>query len=55
MKIMDKDALQARRKYEKEWRARNKEKCKGYQDRYWKRVAERNAAPKSDAKERVQA
>jgi hypothetical protein len=54
---MDKDALQARREYGRKWRTRNKEKCKEYQDRYWKRVAERKAALKSDAKEqeRVQA
>lgn len=35
-------AAQARRAYQKQWRAQNKDKVREYNRRYWGRVAERN-------------
>lgn len=37
-------AVEARRAYQREWRARNREKIKAYEERYWlKRGAELTA------------
>jgi hypothetical protein len=36
---MDKKSLEARRKYHKEWRNKNKEKIKAAQARYWAKKA----------------
>lgn len=37
-------AVEARRAYQREWRARNREKIKAYEERYWlKRGSEQTA------------
>lgn len=36
-------AREARNAYMREWRAKNKEKVKATQDRYWKRKAQESA------------
>lgn len=43
-------AAEARRQYQKAWYAKNKDKVKGYQQRYWERKAASNAADTSEAK-----
>ena len=41
----------ARRAYAKEWRAKNKDKCKEYRERYWlKRAQEMMAEQSREAK-----
>lgn len=35
------DAKEARRKYYREWRQKNREKCNQYQKTYWERKAEK--------------
>lgn len=40
---------EARRKYYKIWRAKNKEKIKLYNDRYWKKKAEKDLSDNSEA------
>ena len=43
-------AKAAKRQYAKEWRDRNRDKCKKYQERYWlKRAAEMAAGGDADA------
>lgn len=37
-------AVQARRAYQKQWRAQNKDKVRRYNQRYWERRAEREAS-----------
>lgn len=39
---MDEKAKEARNKYMKEWRAKNKDKVKVIQERYWKKKAALN-------------
>jgi len=39
---MDEKAIEARKKYMKEWRKKNKDKVKATQDRYWKNKAKAN-------------
>ncbi len=42
MKLFDKNrAIQVRREYQREWRAKNKDRIRGYNKRYWERRAER--------------
>jgi hypothetical protein len=36
---MNKKALELKREYYREWRKKNKEKTKAYQDRYWEKKA----------------
>ena len=43
-------AAEARRQYQKAWYAKNRDKVKGYQQRYWERKAASNAADTSEAK-----
>ena len=43
-------AIEARRKYQKDWYAKNRDKFKVYQQRYWERKAASNAADTSGAK-----
>ena len=37
-----KEAIEAKRKYDKAWRAANKEKIKKYNHDYWERKSKRN-------------
>ena len=37
---MENKAAEARRKYMKEWRKRNRDRVKAYNERYWNRKAE---------------
>lgn len=39
---MSEESRKARNEYYKRWRENNREKCREYQIRYWKRVAEKN-------------
>ncbi len=34
-------SIKARREYQREWRAKNKDRIRGYNKRYWERRAER--------------
>ena len=43
-------AAEARRQYQKAWYAKNKDKVKEYQQRYWERKAASNAADTAAAK-----
>lgn len=36
---IDEAAVEERRKYQREWRAKNKEKIKGYHETYWRKKA----------------
>lgn len=50
-------AIEARRRYHKQWRQKNPEKVKAANDRYWARRAEREAQAVNDlaiGKEKVQ-
>lgn len=49
-KEITKAAAEARRQYQKAWYAKNKDKVKEYQQRYWERKAASNAADTSEAK-----
>lgn len=44
--IENDDARAARNAYLREWRARNKDKVKAAQERYWQKVAEEQAEQK---------
>ena len=48
-------ALEARRAYKRKWSADNREKVKEYQDRYWEKRAEQEAAEQEADRERPQA
>ena len=41
-KTIEELALEERKKYFKEWRAKNKDKVKKHQQTYWENVAKRN-------------
>lgn len=43
-------AAEARRQYQKNWYAKNRDKVKTYQQRYWERKAASNAADTTAAK-----
>lgn len=44
----DKRAKDARNAYARQWRAKNRDKVKAAQDRYWDRVAERMENERSE-------
>ena len=48
-------ALEARRAYKRKWSADNREKVREYQDRYWEKRAEQEAAEQEADRERPQA
>jgi hypothetical protein len=56
-RIMDdlrEKALEAQREYARKWRAKNKDKVRETNRRYWERVAQRaNAAAEPDKREEV--
>ena len=41
----------AQREYYKEWRAKNKDKVKKYNDNYWTKKAQKNRAAESNSEE----
>ena len=45
---MEQAAIEARRRYHKQWRKKNPEKVKAANDRYWARRAEREAQAIND-------
>jgi hypothetical protein len=48
---MDEKAIEARKRYMKEWRKKNKDKVKAMQDRYWKNKAKENEENNEEVKE----
>ena len=46
---MEQDAIEARRRYYKQWRQKNPEKVKAANARYWARRAEREAQVVNDS------
>ena len=48
-------AIEARRAYKRKWNADNREKVREYQDRYWEKRAEQEAAEQEADRERPQA
>ncbi len=49
MEELSKEAIEARRKYRREWNRRNPEKVKQHQISYWERIAEKEKEAKADA------
>ena len=47
---MSKEALEAKRKYKREWARRNRERLKEYEARYWQRKADEMKAAAEELK-----
>lgn len=45
--VMTEDARQAKREYERKWRAENKDRVKAIRARYWEKKAERERIERS--------
>lgn len=45
------NTAEARRAYQREWRAKNREKVRAYNESYWKKRAERAKEARNDANE----
>lgn len=45
---MTEQAKEARRKYKREWAAKNRDKVKAYTERYWQKKAEQAAEQKDE-------
>lgn len=51
---MDQAAIEARRKYHREWQRKNAEKVKAYKERYWEKKAAAAAAADQEEHQREQ-